>query len=70
MLEKGLIQKWIKMYFPPNTCPALKTQANTVVLPLSDTAGVFIMLGLGIAMATGMIAWEVIIRKIHQNRKK
>ena len=64
MLEGGLIERWTNEFMPSLQCNHGNTLAARTY-SMEDTAGVFIYLGVGIAVSLVVLVLEVVTSSIH-----
>ena len=63
MMESGMLKRWTNMYLPQNQCPPLRATIHSVVLPLRDSLGLFVVLLIGVGVAAVVLLGEVCLHK-------
>ncbi len=61
MQEAGLIDQWLKMYFPAekNNCEKLKSSLGEARAALEDTTGAYVVLAAGVGAAGLVLGAEL-----------
>ena len=70
ILNAGLIQKWMKTHLPTDKCDRSHSAVSHTKTRMTETARIYIVLGIGLAAASVIFIFELLsnIIKIKVNR--